>query len=274
MIDNEDTLNLSPTPNLADKVGFDPNGPASMSTSSAQQQIMQQAQMASSHTIPGQVKPRQQNMTAARRQLERQPMAQYADYQQPPVSHVHPSQMVQQQPVQPPPAPQYSPDYGAVGHMYPQQPMYQAPMYQQPVPQPMYQQPVQSSPMQMNDGFGAPFAELYATSNNEYECWIDLPGISTDSLNVMVRENTLHVSGERKLHSDGSGQSKKGKRSAKVVAVQSSVPNYLLNKFNFSFPFGKPVDEDDITAEYINGQLHVILNILSSAKGVKVNVKI
>lgn len=266
MNEGNDTLNLSASPNLEATVGEVPDGPSTMSTTSAQRQIEQQAKMASMATIPGQIK---------NRDLEKRPMAQFAgNYEQPPVGNAYSPQQMMRQPqmqqrnVQ---QPQYSPDYGAVGHMYPQQ--------QMPPPQPYYppqqmppQQPyyTQQAP-QMSNEYGAAFAEVIATSNNEYECWIDLPGIDTDKLGVVVRENALHVTGERKLHSEVMG-TKKGKRGTKALAVQSSVPNYLLNKFNFTFPFVKPVDEDNIQAEYVNGQLHIILAILSSAKGVKVNV--
>lgn len=276
MEEENDTLNLSPTPNMADKVGYSVNGsgPAAMSSNSAQQQIMQQAQMASMKSIPGQIQNTPHHRPqGVRRQLERQPMAQYANYEQPPVQRMAPSQMVAPQHTmhQEQPMMSQQPYYPPM-----QQPPVQPQYYQQPYYPPMQQPPMQQPqmpPQQMTDSFGAPFAEIYVTSANEYECWIDLPSIDTSKLGVVVRENTLHVTCERKLHSD-STVSKKGKKATKVVAVQSSVPNYLMGKCKFSWPFGKPVDEDTIKAEYVNGQLHVVLAILSSAKGVKVSVKV
>ena len=125
----------------------------------------------------------------------------------------------------------------------------------------------------MSDGFGAPFSEMYVTSDQVYECYIDLPGVPQSDLKVRVVQNSLEVSGVRKLHSDSPAAGKKNKR-VKVLAAQSSVPAYLLNHFKFTFPFAKPVDEDNVKAKLENGQLHVTINILSSEKGVSVAVGI
>lgn len=270
-----------------------PNGEPTMSNSEAARQIQEAAELANKSPlgiIPGQVNRKQPQQ---QRPMTKQqgPVAQYNNYQQPPVNNVQrvaPAQMVAQplpqpqapqpipqQPVQPPPPQyyqqpqQYYPPQGYPQQGYPQQPYYQPQMPMAPM------QPVPQAPQapQMSDGFGAPFSEMYVTSDQVYECYIDLPGIPQSDLKVRVVQNSLEVSGVRKLHSDAPSAGKKNKR-IKVLAAQSSVPAYLLNHFKFTFPFAKPVDEDNVKAVLENGQLHVTINILYSEKGVNVNIGI
>ena len=268
-------------------VGDVPNGEPTMSNSEAARQIQEAAELANKSPlgiIPGQINRKQPQRPVPRQQG---PVAQYNNYQQPPVNNVQrvaPAQMVAQplpqpqapqpipqQPVPPPqqyyPQPQqYYPPQGYPQQGYPQQPYYQP---QMPMPQ---MQPVPQAP-QMSDGFGAPFSEMYVTSDQAYECYIDLPGVNPSDIKVKVVQNSLEVSGVRKLHSESPAAGKKNKR-IKVLAAQSSVPSYLLNHFKFTFPFAKPVDEDNVKATVENGQLHVTIAILSSAKGVNVSVSI
>lgn len=261
-----------------------PNGEPTMSNSEAARQIQEAAELANKNPlviIPGQVNRKQQQRPVPR---QNGPVAQYNNYQQPPVNQVQrvaPAQMVAQplpqqpqQPQQPlpPPQPQY--------YQYPQyaqQPQPQVPPsgYYYPQQQPMPMQPMQPVPQapQMSDNFGAPFSEMYVTSDQVYECYIDLPGVPQSDLKVRVVQNSLEVSGVRRLHSEAPAAGKKNKR-IKVLAAQSSVPAYLLNHFKFTFPFAKPVDEDNVKAVLENGQLHVTINILSSEKGVNVNIGI
>lgn len=264
----DDTLMLSDTPAGNDKILNDdnPDGAPVMSVKSAQEQVEMASRQFSKHLIPGQVAP---TASPNVRRLEQQPMAQYDSYQQmPPVRRMAPSQMMQQVPQAPPPV-QPQPMQYQQQPMMPAQPYYPPPQYYPPQQIP-YQAPQQG----MSDGFGAPFSEIYVTSNNEYECWIDLPGMDKDSLTVRVFHNALEVSGTRRLRSESNPSGKRGKRSLKIIAVNSSVPRYLLDKFKYTFPFIKPVDEDNISAEYVDGQLHVVISVLSSEKGVKVAVKI
>ena len=139
-----------------------PNGAPTMSNNEAARQVQEIAEMANRNAlgvIPGQVNRKQTQRPTPRQQG---PVAQYNNYQQPPVNQVQrvaPAQMVAQplpqQPVpQPPPQqpqyyqqPYYQPQqqqYPPAGYYYPQQ---------QPMPmQPMQQmQPVQQAP-QMSDG--------------------------------------------------------------------------------------------------------------------------
>lgn len=280
MVNDEPSISMS-----GQSVGDVPNGEPTMSNNEAARQVQEMAEMANRNAlgvIPGQVNRKQQ------RQIPRQngPVAQYNNYQQPPVNQVQrvaPAQMVapplQQQPqhpVPPPPPPQpqyyqqpyYRPQqYSPADYYYPQQQPMSMPMQpMQPMP------PVQQTP-QMSDGFGAPFSEMYVTSDQVYECYIDLPGVAQSDLKVRVVQNSLEVSGVRKLHSDSPSAGKKNRR-IKVLAAQSSIPAYLLNHFKFTFPFAKPVDEDNVKAVLENGQLHVTINILSSEKGVNVAVGI
>ena len=264
----DNTLMLSDTPAGNDKILNDdnPDGAPVMSVNAAQEQVEMASRQFSKHLIPGQVAP---TASPNVRRLEQQPMAQYDSYQQmPPVRRMAPSQMMQQVPQAPPPV-QPQPMQYQQQPMMPAQPYYPPPQYYPPQQIP-YQAPQQG----MSDGFGAPFSEIYVTSNNEYECWIDLPGMDKDSLTVRVFHNALEVSGTRRLRSESNPSGKRGKRSLKIIAVNSSVPRYLLDKFKYTFPFIKPVDEDNISAEYVDGQLHVVISVLSSEKGVKVAVKI
>ncbi len=263
-----------------------PNGAPTMSNNEAARQVQEMAEMANRNAlgvIPGQVNRKQPQRPAPRQQG---PVAQYNNYQQPPVNQVQrvaPTQMVAQPlPQQPqqtvPPPPQPQPQYYQQPYYQPQPQQYPPAGYYYPQQQPMPMQPMQQMPPvqqapQMSDGFGAPFSEMYVTSDQVYECYIDLPGVPQSDLKVRVVQNSLEVSGVRKLHSDAPSVGKKNKR-IKVLAAQSSVPAYLLNHFKFTFPFAKPVDEDNVKAVLENGQLHVTINILSSEKGVNVAVGI
>lgn len=260
-----------------------PNGAPTMSNNEAARQVQEIAEMANKNAlgvIPGQVNRKQPQRPVPRQQG---PVAQYNNYQQPPVNQVQrvaPAQMVAQplpQQTVPQPPPQ-QPQYYQQQYYQPQQQQYPPAGYYYPQQQPMPMQPMQPIPPvqqapQMSDGFGAPFSEMYVTSDQVYECYIDLPGVVPSDLKVRVVQNSLEVSGVRKLHSDSPSAGKKNKR-IKVLAAQSSVPAYLLNRFKFTFPFAKPVDEDNVKAVLENGQLHVTINILSSEKGVNVAVGI
>lgn len=280
-MEEEPTLAMS-----GQSVGDVPNGAPTMSNNEAARQVQEMAEMANRNAlgvIPGQVNRKQPQRPAPR---PNGPVTQYNNYQQPPVNQVQrvaPAQMVAQplpqqpqQPVPPPPQPQPQPQYYQQPYYPPQQQQYPPAGYyypqQQPMPPMQPMQPVQQAP-QMSDGFGAPFSEMYVTSDQVYECYIDLPGVPQSDLKVRVVQNSLEVSGVRKLHSDAPSAGKKNKR-IKVLAAQSSVPAYLLNHFKFTFPFAKPVDEDNVKAVLENGQLHVTINILSSEKGVNVAVGI
>jgi HSP20 family molecular chaperone IbpA len=279
MVNDESTVALS-----GQSISDVPNGEPTMSNSEATRQVQEAAELANKSAlgiIPGQVNRKQQQRPMPRQQG---PVAQYNSYQQPPVNNVQrvaPAQMVAQ-PLPQQTVPTQQPQY------------YQHPQYcQQPQPLPntgyYYQQPQQQqmpmAPMvpmapipsipqapQMSDGFGAPFSEMYVTSDQVYECFIDLPGVARNDLKVRVVHNSLEVSGVRKLHSESPASGKK--KRIKVLAAQSSVPAYLLNHFKFTFPFAKPVDEDNVKADLENGQLHVTINILSSEKGVNVSIGI
>ena len=106
MVNEEASIGMS-----GQSVGDVPNGEPTMSNNEATRQVQELAEMANRNAIgviPGQINRKQQ------RQLQRHngPVAQYNNYQQPPVNHVQrvaPAQMVAQplpqQPQQPVPPP-------------------------------------------------------------------------------------------------------------------------------------------------------------------------
>ena len=80
----------------------------------------------------------------------------------------------------------------------------------------------------------------------------------------------MTVSGYRENAADRIRRVKSKKKEVSIQDHQCTVPQHLLGKFAFDFPFKKMVDESAITADYANGILH--LTLPHRVKGDKVTI--
>ena len=154
---------------------------------------------------------------------------------QPPMQQYQPPYNNQPQPnFAPPNAPNgYPPQYAP-------QPQYaQTQTFQQPAPTQPPKKPY-------------PAHEIYVL-NNAYHIQVDLPGIDETSMNIEVIDSNLIISGHRDL------SALKSRSIGDITDAVSTIPQFLVGDFSFSFSFKKMIDESNVSAEYNSGVLHVTL---------------
>jgi HSP20 family protein len=157
---------------------------------------------------------------------------------QPHIPRPRPPQQRQQIPIQQNHQPQQN--------MQPQQPVAQQP---RPQPRPQQkQQPVSSYP----------FVEI-AALNDSYFLFMDLPGVKKDTLSIKYDGSNITVSGIRISSLEIMEKEKAKKRNRKILNKNITVPDYLLGKFEFKFPFKKRIDEAKILAKFEDGILNIEL---------------
>lgn len=171
-------------------------------------------------------------------------------------------QYPQQQPQQPPPEwNQWQQPQG-----YPPQQNYPQQGYPQQQQQPPPQQPFTPTQMPRKP---YPIYEQY-TVDNEYHLEIDLPGIDEGSLTMEYADSILVVGGYREAATEKLKRIKNKKTDMTVSDSTSYIPQHLLGKFTFDFPFKKLIDESAILAEYNGGVLHITLP--HRVKGDKISI--
>lgn len=184
-----------------------------------------------------------------------QPRAVQAPYQQ---------QYVQQPQFAPP---AYGPGYPHPQFYPPQYPPQQyQPQYQPPQAPAQQAIPVQGEYMQES----TTGAEIILMPD-EYQVYIDLPGVSRENIQIDFVNNQIVISGERVSMCTEVDQRKLPKKKRPVKCV-STVDRHLLGKFKFTFPLEKFVDSQKITANMENGVLHLTLGLVESIGGVKVSL--
>lgn len=90
-----------------------------------------------------------------------------------------------------------------------------------------------------------------------YHIEVDLPGMKKDDINIQVEDNTLVISGERKM--------KEEMKEENYYKIESS-----FGSFSRSFSLPEEADIENIHAESTDGVLEVIVPKLESAKVDKV----
>ena len=196
-----------------------------------------------------------------------------------------PSPQGQQQrpPQQQPPAgyQQQAPAQAPAG--YEQAPVAPQQPYQQPAPQ-YHEQPYnvvpngyppqqQQVPVNQAAGQYLPPSEI-AMIEGSYHVFVDLAGVSKESLKVHFNAGTLVVGGERKGSVLELRKKIKGPRGRKdpILTEHNTVPPFLVGKFEFKYPFQRLVDESKLSADMENGILHVELP--HRVKGEEVSIPI
>jgi HSP20 family protein len=123
-----------------------------------------------------------------------------------------------------------------------------------------------------NNFFQAPFFNLEASneysprvnvidSENELTFVFELPGMDKEAIKVLVQDNILTVSGERKYKSEV--------KDDKLIRTE-----IRQGSFKRSFTLPDSVEVKDVLAEYKNGLLEIKLTKKEEAKPKEVNVKI
>jgi len=111
----------------------------------------------------------------------------------------------------------------------------------------------------VNDGIGNDFVPSVNTREGEYAYHIevDLPGIKKEDIDIKVEDNTLVISGERKM--------KEELKEENYYKIESS-----FGSFSRSFSLPEEADVENIHAESKDGVLEVVVPKLESAKVDKV----
>ena len=145
----------------------------------------------------------------------------------------------------------------------------QAPQTQQ---QPQEQAQHQAQHVQVTSG--EPFYEMIL-ANNTYHFFVDLPGVDKNTVDVQYFNGAVRITGVRELQSNLMKKTLKGEKGKRpVLETQVTVPEYLTGKFEFSFDFPLPIDEDSVKGSFKDGVLHVTMELrASTTRGVKVAIQ-
>lgn len=93
-----------------------------------------------------------------------------------------------------------------------------------------------------------------------FEVTVELPGMTRDDFSVEIKDSSLIVTGEKKEEKE-----EKGKTFHKLERH--------YGKFQRVLPLPVPVKEEEISAEYENGVLHVVLPKTELSKPRQIEVK-
>lgn len=99
-----------------------------------------------------------------------------------------------------------------------------------------------------------------AESDKALEVRMDLPGMKPEEIDIQLNENILTVSGERKEERET--------REKSYHRVERHV-----GKFSRSFTLPRPVNSDEVAAEYKDGVLTITLPKTEEARARRINVK-
>jgi len=113
--------------------------------------------------------------------------------------------------------------------------------------------------IESNDGFKADFTPAINTREGEfaYHVEVDLPGMKKEDINIQIEDNTLIISGERKM--------KEEMKEGDYYKIESS-----FGSFSRSFSLPEDVDVENIHAEAKDGVLEVVVPKLKEDKVEKV----
>jgi HSP20 family molecular chaperone IbpA len=135
------------------------------------------------------------------------------------------------------------------------------------------QQPPQQVHVNQSAGQYLPPSEI-AMVEGAYHVYVDLPGVSKESLNVSFNAGTLNVTGERAGSITALRKEIKGPRGRKdpILTEHNTIPPFLVGKFEFKYPFQRLIDESKLEANMVDGVLHVMLP--HRVKGEEVSIPI
>jgi HSP20 family protein len=111
------------------------------------------------------------------------------------------------------------------------------------------------SPTKTDDGFKADFTPTINTREGEYayHVEVDLPGMKKEDINIQIEDNTLIISGERKIKDEIKEEN--------YYKIESS-----FGTFSRSFSLPEEADVENIHAESKDGVLEVVVPKLEKPK--------
>lgn len=95
----------------------------------------------------------------------------------------------------------------------------------------------------------------------KYQMTFELPGMDKDKIKLVVKDNTLTISGERDIKTESKGSN--------FIRTEMTA-----GKFSRSFDLGDNIDSERVSADYVNGLLFVNLEKKEKAKKVEKEIKI
>jgi HSP20 family protein len=113
----------------------------------------------------------------------------------------------------------------------------------------------------MTRGAWAPPVDIYDSGNHELVIKAELPDVNREDITLRVENNTLTISGQKKMDSE--------LKDEQYHRVERAYGN-----FSRSFTLPQTVDTNAIGAEYKNGVLIVRLPLREEAKPKQIQVKV
>lgn len=113
----------------------------------------------------------------------------------------------------------------------------------------------------MTRGAWVPPVDIIETDNHEVVIKAELPDLDRDDIHIKVENNTLTISGEKKMDSE-------------VKENQYRRMERSYGAFSRSFTLPQTVDAGNIAAEYKNGVLTVRLPLREEAKPRQIQVQV
>lgn len=113
----------------------------------------------------------------------------------------------------------------------------------------------------MRRGTWIPPVDIYEGSEHEMIIKAELPDIRREDIDIRVEDNTLTISGEKKIEED-------------VKQEQFHRVERAYGTFTRSFTLPATIDTEKVNAEYKNGVLTVKLPMREEAKPKQIQVKV
>jgi len=113
----------------------------------------------------------------------------------------------------------------------------------------------------MTRGAWVPPVDIFETDQHELVIKAELPDVNRDDINLRVENNTLTISGEKKMETE-------------VKENQYRRVERSYGSFSRSFTLPQTVDATNIGADYKNGVLTVRLPLREEAKPRQIQVKV
>lgn len=113
----------------------------------------------------------------------------------------------------------------------------------------------------MSRGDWMPAVDIYQNGLHELVIKAELPGVKREDIDLRVENNTLTLSGERKMDSQ-------------VIEEQYHRIERSYGKFSRSFSVPNTVDTSKVRAEYKEGILVITLPIREEAKPKQISVQV
>lgn len=96
----------------------------------------------------------------------------------------------------------------------------------------------------------------FIEETDNYNIYVDLPGIDKKNINIDLTDDVMTISGERKANNE---MNKANIKNNTNNSIFSSINRPYYGQFKRSFPIPKDTDIDNIHAKLVNGVLEIII---------------